>query len=391
MIFQALDDKSECIGIYADGKLSFDDFPENLTKTWRYSASIVDPAVEYAWIRAGGRNITDCCPEDLCNELQAVQRKMKPYLKSFQIAKVNMMDHCVFDLIPHDFLVRFCEIKNKVTAHVFQTYDKPENYDHLNSVYKLLHKVRYQRLNLNSEDCKQLFYSSMNRQKIQELMKNYRTIDYNMFGTITGRLATHPGSFPILNLQKDLRRIVKPHNDLMMSFDYNGAEIRTLLALCGKEQPEYDIHEWNIQNVINDLEMTREEAKLFFFAWLYNPESNDIDSNYYDREKVLDTYYKDDYIHTPYGRKIKVQQRKALNYLIQSTTADRVLQKAVIIDKMLEGKKSFISHIVHDEIVIDYSDEDRDMVIGLRDIFEDGYLANLRAGKDYYNLNEIKL
>ena len=57
MIFQALDDKSECIGIYADGKLSFEDFPENLTKTWRYSASITDPAVEYAWIHAGGRNI----------------------------------------------------------------------------------------------------------------------------------------------------------------------------------------------------------------------------------------------------------------------------------------------------------------------------------------------
>jgi len=391
LIFQALDDKSECIGIYADGKLSFEDFPENLTRTWRYSASITDPSVEYAWIHAGGRNIADCCPEDLCNELQAVQRKMKAYLKSFEIAKVNMMDHCVFDLIPHVFLVRFCEIKNKVTAHVFQTYDKPENYDHLSAVYRLLHKIRYQRLNLNSEDCKHLFYSSMNRQKIQELMKNYKTIDYNMFGTITGRLATHPGSFPILNLQKDLRRIIKPHNDLMMSFDYNGAEIRTLLDLCGQEQPEYDVHEWNIQNVINDLEMTREEAKLFFFAWLYNPESNDIDSNYYDREKVLETYYKDSYVHTPYGRKIKVQPRKALNYLIQSTTADRVLQKAVIIDKMLEGKKSFISHIVHDEIVIDYSDHDRDMVIGLRDVFEDGYLANLRAGKDYYNLNEIKL
>jgi hypothetical protein len=69
----------------------------NLTKTWRYSASITDPAVEYAWIRAGGRNIADCCPEDLCNELQATQRKMKAYLKSFKIAKVNMADHCVFD------------------------------------------------------------------------------------------------------------------------------------------------------------------------------------------------------------------------------------------------------------------------------------------------------
>ena len=80
-----------------------------------------------------------------------------------------------------------------------------------------------------------------------------------------------------------------------------------------------------------------------------------------------------------------------MNYLIQSTTADRVLEKAIVIDQMLEGKRSFISHIVHDEIVIDYADEDRDMVLPLRDIFEDGYVANLRAGKDYYNLNEIKI
>ncbi len=391
MIFQALDDKSECIGIYADGKLSFEDFPNNLTQTWRYSASITDPSVEYAWIRAGGRNITDCCPEDLCNELQATQRKMKAYLKSFKIAKVNMADHCVFDLIPHDFLVQFCEIKNKITEHVFNEYEKPNNYGHLDTVYKLLHKIRYQKLNLSSEDCKQLFYSSMNRQKIQELMKHYTRIDYNMFGTITGRLTTHPESFPILTLKKDLRRIIKPHNDLMMSLDYNGAEIRTLLDLCGQQQPDHDIHEWNIQNVINDLTMTREEGKLYFFAWLYNPESNDIESDYYDRERVLDKYYKEGYIHTPYGRKIKVEQRKALNYLIQSTTADRVLEKAVLIDKMLEGRKSFISHIVHDEIVNDYADEDRDIVIGIRDVFEDGYLANLRAGKDYYNLNELKL
>jgi hypothetical protein len=391
LIFQALDDKSECIGIYVNGKLSFEDFPTELTKTWRYSGSITDPSVEYAWIRARGATITDCCPEDLRKELQATQRKMKAYLKSFAIAKVNMADHCVFDLIPHDFLVRFCEIKNQITEHVFETHEKPANYDHLDGVYQLLHKIRYQKLNLNSEDCKHLFYSSMNRQKLQELMKNYKTIDYNMFGTITGRLTTHSESFPMLTLKKELRRIIKPHNDLMLSLDYNGAEIRTLLDLCGQEQPPYDVHEWNIQNIINDVEMTREEAKLYFFAWLYNPQSNDIDSEYYDREKVLDKYYVDGYINTPYGRKIKVEQRKALNYLIQSTTADRVLEKAVIIDQMLEGKKSFISHIVHDEIVIDYSDEDRHMIMRIREIFEDGYLANVKGGKDYYNLSELKL
>ena len=59
---------------------------------------------------------------------------------------------------------------------------------------------------------------------------------------------------------------------------------------------------------------------------------------------------------TPFKRKIKVEKRKAFNYLIQSTTADLVLDRAVEVDKMLEGKKSFVSHIVHDELVIDVAD-----------------------------------
>jgi hypothetical protein len=99
------------------------------------------------------------------------------------------------------------------------------------------------------------------------------------------------------------------------------------------------------------MEMTRTEAKLYFFAWLYNPESNDIESDYYDREKVLDKYYKDGYIHTPYGRKIKVEQRKALNYLIQSTTADRVLEKASLLYPTLFMMKLLLILLMKIEIL----------------------------------------
>lgn len=80
-----------------------------------------------------------------------------------------------------------------------------------------------------------------------------------------------------------------------------------------------------------------------------------------------------------------------MNYLIQSTTSDKVLDRAVSIDKMLEGRKSFISHIVHDEIVIDYHDEDRNMIDSIKEMFEQNWLANITAGKDYYNLSELKL
>ena len=86
-----------------------------------------------------------------------------------------------------------------------------------------------------------------------------------------------------------------------------------------------------------------------------------------------------------------MDERRALNYLIQSTNADRVLSKAVILDKMLEGRRSFVSHMVHDEIVIDYSDEDRHLVAEIKNTFEDGYVANVKAGKDYYNLEELNI
>ena len=293
MIFQAIDDKNECIGVYVDGKMHFENIPNNLTKTWRHTGSIVDPATDYASIFAAGKSLVECCPEDLVGELTAAQRKMGAYMKSFKIAKIDMNDHCIFDMVPHDFLLQFCEIKNKITEHVFENYEKPQNYDHLKAIQKLLHKIKYQDLNLSAEGCRELMASSRHRMKIKELINNYRSVDYNMFGTVTGRLTTLPGSFPALTIKREYRKIVKPTNDLFISLDYNGAEIRTLLDLCGNSQPKEDVHLWNIHNIFEDPEMSREAAKLAFFAWLYNPDSNDIETSVYDKEKILDKYYID--------------------------------------------------------------------------------------------------
>ena len=68
-----------------------------------------------------------------------------------------------------------------------------------------------------------------------------------------------------------------------------------------------------------------------------------------------------------------------------------MLSKAVIIDKMLEDRKSFVSHILHDEIVIDFSDEDRDIIMDVKAVFEDGYLATMKAGRNYFELSELGL
>ena len=39
MIFQAIDDNRDCVGVYVDGELVFDELPANLSKTWKYAAT----------------------------------------------------------------------------------------------------------------------------------------------------------------------------------------------------------------------------------------------------------------------------------------------------------------------------------------------------------------
>tara|TARA_R100001129_G_scaffold180715_1_gene159091 strand:- start:1263 stop:2447 length:1185 start_codon:yes stop_codon:yes gene_type:complete len=392
LYFQSLDDKSECVGIYTDGKLYFDDLPTNLTKTWRHSGAISGKSVEYAWIMSGGKNLADVCPPKLASQLAVSQAKFKAYLQSFRLAKINLRELCFYDLVPEDFLLNFCDTKNLITEHVFDTYEKPENYEHLADMHRLLHKIKFNDLNTNNKNCRELMTSSRDRTQLQRLLNGPQHIDYNLFGTVTGRLTTFSNSLPILTMKKIHRKIVKPHNDWFMSLDYNGAELRTVLALGDEPQPDWDIHQWNAKNVFGGV-LSRDESKEKFFAWLYNPESDAISSDLYNRDKILSNYYVEGRVQTPGGRSIVVEERKAFNYLIQSTTADLVMERAIEIDKFLIDKKSFISHIVHDEIVIDLHDSERSLAPLIKNIFENNSLgqfrSNINAGKNYYDLKEL--
>ena len=399
MYFQTLDDKTECVGIYKDGRLYFDNFPDDLKRTWKYTGSITNENIEYAWIYSQGKTLRDICPPQYKKELESNIKKIEAFYKSFQIAKLDMMEHCLFDLIPEDSLASFCEIKNKITEYVFGTFEKPENYDFLDGAYKLLYNIRENKINVDISDCKSLFTTTNNRIGLQKIVNGSRYIDYNLFGTATGRLSTYPRSFPIMTMKKDFRRIIKPKNDWFLSLDYNGAEVRTVLSLLGQPQPLEDIHAWNMANVFKikkaDNFASRDDAKVMFFGWLYNPESDIIKSDLYDREAIIDNYYKDGKVNTVFGREIEVDKRRALSYIIQSTTSDLVLERAVHISKMLQETNSFVSHLLHDEVVIDLSDEDRHLVPAIRDLFSknklDTFLVNVSAGRNFYDMGELKI
>ena len=150
MLFQTLDDKSECVGIYCDGQLIFDlvDFPESISKTWKYSAYLRDlEHIEYASLYLQGQEIQDVIPEYLKDDWEDTSDKIRAFHRSLQISKVNQFENCFFDLVPQRFLVDFCEVKNDITDYIIKNVDKPQRYDYLLKVCQMLEDISNRSLN----------------------------------------------------------------------------------------------------------------------------------------------------------------------------------------------------------------------------------------------------
>ena len=395
MLFQALDDKGKCAGFYSDGSLTFERSPlqENHTATWDYSVHLGNHPVEYARLYCGGKSLADACPEWQSKNWERLTKKLLAYFRSFSSAKVDLDEHCFYKLVPERFLLEFFDAKNEITRHVLENTEKPKNYDFLVGLSRVVADISQQKLFLDRNVLKPQLASKRARDFWKKIETQNR-IQYNIFGTKTGRLTTKKSSFPILTLDSSFRSVIKPANDWLVELDFNAAELRTLLGLSGVEQPTEDIHEWNIKNVFKK-KMTREAAKKRVFAWLYNPTSEDVElAKIYDRDKVLQKYYSGGQVHTFCDRTIPSDDYHALNYIVQSTTSDLFLRRMIEVHEMLKGKQSRILFSVHDSFVLDMAHSERHLVKDIVDVFANTELGkfkvNVKAGKDFGNMKEIK-
>jgi len=393
LIFQTLDDKKECVAIYCEDKLHKGLLP-GLTNTWAYADYLDGLDVEYASIYCFGIGLEEACPDELRPRWEAVSSRLRAYIVSFNEAKVNLNENCFFDLVPERFLLEFCEVKNKITEYVFENYERPKNYDFLLSLTKMLHEIRYRSLNLDISPLKDDLENYKTRQFFKKVQNTNPHVVYDISGTKTGRLTTKKNSFPILTLDKFHRTILKPKNDYFVELDFNAAELRTLLALSGQNQPEEDLHEWNAKNVYKG-SVDREKAKKRIFAWLYNPDSKDYPSDkIYGREVVMKKYFDGRQVNTLFGRTIPADAYHALNYIIQSTTSDLFLRQCIKIREILKNRKSKIAFCIHDSLVIDYSYEENDIFKELIEIFSDtklgNYKTNVSVGSNFGEMRKIK-
>lgn len=395
MYFQTLDDKGECVGVFKDGKFYFQDLPEGLKRTWKYAGYLEESDVEYANLLCGDRSLISVCPDYLIDDWNNVESRLKAFYRSLVLGKVNMDENCFFDLVPNRFLLEYCEMRNKITQYVFENYEKPVNYDFLVDLTKVLSRIRHQKLNIDVSPLS----TKAHLPKFRQAAKKYAQIDpycrYNIVGTKTGRLTTQKNSFPIMTLDKDFRSIIRPINDRFVELDFNAAELRTLMALGGSETPLEDLHGWNARNLFK-AHTTREKAKLDLFSWLYDEDKTNLSlSGVYDRDKVREMYWDGENVKTMFGREIEADRKHALNYIIQSTTADLVLRQVIKVHDMLRDKKSFIAFTIHDNIVLDLVDEERYIIPMMIEEFSNTvlgkFLVNVKAGKDFGNLKDLNL
>ena len=391
LLFQILDPKQECYKIYCNQQLVEDYISDTLTHTWSPVLHLQEKDIEYAQIWCEGQNINDVCPDSLRPRWESVNARALTFLKTFKNAKINLDDVCFYDMLPEKFLLDFYELKNEITQHVFKTYKKPANYEFLKDLMFFLKQIKNNKLNVD------LSNANFSNDKVRNSMAKVRScptqIIYNPWKTVTGRLTTEKESFPILTLNKELRSIIKPKNDVFVELDFNAAEIRVLLALLGEEQPQEDIHSWISKNIFEN-QFDREKTKKKVFSWLYNPKAKNKKLNdFLNRDKIYQKYFVNDCVSTPYGRVIPVGKEKAVNYLVQSTSSDMLLNSAISVSKKLRYKKSFVAFCIHDSIVLDMSSEERNMIKDLYETFATTKFgqvrANLSMGRDFGSMSKV--
>lgn len=395
MLFQIIDAKKTCLGYYAEDTIVLgEEVPADMTQTWAYSPTLRDrPDIKFANLYCGGMTLDDACPPHLAEQWEHISGRLKAFFRSFMEAKISMDDNCFFELVPNLFLSKYYDIRNEITEYVFDNYERPENYWFLSDLTKMLAEISDQRLNIDYSEMRDNMHSLEARNLFKKIKKASPYCKYNIFGSKTGRLTTEKGSFPILTFHKSYRSVLKPNNDMFIELDFNAAELRTLLSLVDKEQPEGDLHDWNVTNIFRGL-CTRDEAKKRIFSWLYNPNSSDYHcERFYNRQDIKERYWTGNEVVTPFGRTIASDEDHCVSYLIQSTCVDNTLRQMIRIWKLLDGRDSFVAFTLHDSVVIDFSKGDRDL---FRDLIEDfadtdlgNFVINVSVGTNFGNMRSL--
>ncbi len=145
-------------------------------------------------------------------------------------------------------------------------------------------------------------------------------------------------------------------------------------------------------------ELTRAEAKKKAIVWLYDEEQKDMRLEaVFNKKHLLGNHYRYDTneIVTAYGRVIKVDERKAIPYLLQSSFIDLFHRQVLKVHKFLESRKTFIPFMIHDCLYLDMCANEKHLINDIVSVFSNTEYGNFKvkvmAGKKLSDMKELKL
>ena len=81
--------------------------------------------------------------------------------------------------------------------------------------------------------------------------------------------------------------------------------------------------------------------------------------------------------------------------MIQSTAADLLFKQMIKVWEMLEDRKSRVAFSMHDSLIIDYSEKDKDILAELKKVFSDtdlgNFVVNVAVGKNYGEMEKLSI
>jgi hypothetical protein len=353
---------------------------DNLNKnekyiTWQFSDEDCD--VEYLSIYANKLYLTEICSEAQRKQLYEIRSLIFNQIKALKVCNISVFDN-IFKYFPNFIIEKYLKIYFNILNDVKIKYNKPLDYDFIIKIYKLCNLFSNHSLKLDDLEMKEKYGNK---------------IILHPF-TITGRLSSVSKTFPILNLKKEKRVHIKPNNHYLLELDFNAADIRIFLALCGKEQPKEDVYEFLNRKLYNSLS-NREDVKIKLFQILYSeyPEEFEFINKYFDISLLKETYFHTNYIKTPYNKIIECEEKYVISYLCQSTLAYILFESCFKINDFLKNRKSYCKFTIHDSLIIDLHIEDIKYIKEIKNIFCNTqfgeFMANVKIGKDFYNMEKI--
>ena len=339
----------------------------------------------------------------------SILKQFQTFQKAYKNSKY--FNEYISEIMPENWLRDLCINTYQKLRQEFDsirnsigTIELSDFYIHSMRTQLLLQQLRKYRVKLNDKTIEGFVEQKLTIPGVLEKKNINLNLDYDFWGAVSGRLSHFPHSFPILNLRKDLRSCIVPHNDYFVDFDYRAADITPIIYMCypGIDFDSIDLYDW-VCKLINLNEPDRSKMKQKVFASLYAREESELHKKMRVEDKIQQFIIRktdtETWLLTPYNRLLKIPNREnqiqLLPYIIQSVTNDSMLSTIIKVQELIDNNnlKSKICFLIHDEFVMDVVESELEWMNQIGEIMKDTrigkYSIHTKIGNNFGDMKEI--